>query len=213
MGSHHEVVFSFLDDRHFIIPSVPSERPNEITLNVYELHHNQHDHAQKQEEDATPAPVRDYVLPLADALTDICSLRFFPDVSARGGATPGHFCADASKREFGIQIEATSQSTTDTVTVHELLVPFRALMTTAPKHVPPPCRRVCVCYEPFLGRRLAYASRLAAERHSNVPPEKLPPALRDVGVRQLRFAICCGALLVFEVCVPERHCVIPQGVN
>jgi len=32
-----------------------------------------------------------------------------------------------------------------------------------------------------------------------VPPEKLPPALRGVAARQLRFAVCCGALLVFEV--------------
>jgi len=196
VGSHHEleVVFSFLDDRHFVIPSVPSERPNEIILNVYELHHHQH---HGQQEDATPVPVRNHVLPLADALTDVCSLRFFPDVSARGGASPGHFYADASKREFGIQIEGTSQST-DTMTVHELLVPFRALMATAPKDTPPPCRRVSVCYEPFLGRRLAYASRLAAERHSNVPSEKLPLALRGIGARRLRFAVCCGALLVFE---------------
>jgi hypothetical protein len=155
-------------------------------------------------------PVRNYVLPLADALTDVRSLRFFPDVSARGGASPGHFYADASKREFGIQIELTSQST-DTDTVHELLVPFRALMAVAPKDTPPPCRRVSVCYEPLLGRRLAYASRLAAERHSNVPPEKLPPALRGVGARQLRFAVCCGALLVFEVCPAVLR--ILQGMN
>jgi len=194
VGSQHEVVFSFLDDRHFVIPSVPSERPNEIILNVYQLHHHQH---HGQQEDATPVPIRSYPLALADALADVSSLRFFPDVSARGGASPGHFYADASKREFGIQIEATSQST-DTVTVHELLVPFRALMAMAPKHTPPPCRRVSVCYEPLLGRRLAHASRLAAERHSNVPPEKLPPALRGVATRQLRFAVCCGALLVFE---------------
>ena len=98
---------------------------------------------------------------------------------------------------FGIQIEVTSQST-DAVTVYELLVPFRALMAMAPKY-PPPCRRASVCYEPFLGRRLAYASRLAVERHSKVPAEKLPPALRGVEARQLRFAVCCGALLVFEV--------------
>jgi hypothetical protein len=65
---------------------------------------------------------------------------------------------------------------------------------------PPSWRRASVRYEPFLGRRLAYASRLAAERRSKVPAEKLPPALRDVGARQLRFAISCGALLVFEVC-------------
>jgi hypothetical protein len=204
------VVFSFLDDRHFVIPSVPAERPNEIVLNVYELHHDHQHHANGQQDDATPVPIRSYVLPLTDALTDICSLRFFPDVSARGGASPGHFYADASKREFGIQIEATSRST-DTVTVHELLVPFRALMAKTPKHTPPPCRRVSVCYEPFLGRRLAYASRLAAEHHSNLPPEKLPLALRDVAARQLRFAVCCGALLLFEVC-PAALC-IPQGMN
>jgi hypothetical protein len=141
-------------------------------------------------------PIRCYVLSLADALTGVSSLRFFPDVSARGGASPGHFYADASKREFGIQIEAASQST-DVVTLHEVLVPCWALME---KNSPPPWRRVSVRYEPFLGRRLAYASRLAAERQSKVPADKLPLALRDVGARQLRFAISCGALLVFEVC-------------
>jgi len=197
VGGYHEPVFSFLDDGHFVIPSIPSERPNEIVLNVYQLHQHQH-HGQGQRQTA-PIPVRGYVLSLADALTDVFSLRFFPDVSARGGASPGHFYADASKREFGIQIEATSQSE-DMVTVHELLVPVRALMVVAPTDSPPPCRRVSVRYEPFLGRRLAYASRLAAERQSKVPADKLPPALRDVGARQLRFAICCGALLVFEVC-------------
>jgi hypothetical protein len=85
------------------------------------------------------------------------------------------------------------------MTVLELLVPFRALMAVAPKDTPPPCRRVSVRYEPFLGRRLAYASRLAEERHFKVPSEKLPSALRGVGARQLRFAVCCGALLMFEV--------------
>ena len=203
MGSHHEVVFSFLDDRHFVIPSVPSQRPNEIILNVYQLLDHQY-HGQQQ--DAASVPVRSYVLPLTDALTGICSLRFFPDVSACGGASPGHFYADASKRDFGIQIEATSRSPTDTVTVHELLVPFRALMALTPKHSPLPCRRVSVSYEPFLGRRVAYASRLAAERHSKVPTEKLPTALRGVRARQLRFAVCSGALLIFEVC-PAALCI------
>jgi hypothetical protein len=209
VGSGHDAVFSFLDDRHFVVPSVPSERPNKIILNVYRLHHH-HYHGQQQ--DTTPIPVRSYVIPLTDAFTAVSSLRFFPDVSARGGASPGYFYADASKREFGIQIEATSQST-DTVTVHELLVPFRALMAMAPKHTPPPCRRVSVCYEPYLGRRLAYASRLAAECHSKVLAEKLPPALRGVRARQLRFAVCCGALLVFEVSLGGYGIVFLWGMN
>ena len=120
--------------------------------------------------------------------------------SARCGASPGHFDADASKREFGIQIEATCQST-QTTTVHELLVPIRAL--TTPRRAPSlPCRRVNVGYEPFLGRRLAHASRRAAEHQSAVSSDKLPVGLRDVGARQLRFAVCSGALLVFEVCPP-----------
>ena len=92
--------------------------------------------------------------------------------------------------------------------MHELLVPVRALTkerSAGPESEsppPPPYRRVNVSYEPFLGRRLAHASRSAAEHQAAVAPEKLlPPALRDVGARRLRFAICSGALLVFEVCV------------
>jgi hypothetical protein len=151
-------------------------------------------------------PVRSYEL---DAFTAVSTLRFFPDVSARCGSSPGHFYADASKREFGIQIEATCKSTEKT-TVHELLVPVRALTkkrsagseSESESPPPPPYRRVNVSYEPFLGRRLAHASRSAAEHQAAVAPEKLlPPALRDVGARRLRFAICSGALLVFEVCV------------
>ena len=101
--------------------------------------------------------------------------------------------------------------------MHELLVPVRALTkkraagSDSDSESPPPappCRRVNVSYEPFLGRRLAHASRSAAEHQAAVAPEKLlPPALRDVGARRLRFAICSGALLVFEVCVffPARR--------
>jgi hypothetical protein len=205
VGSGHEAVFSFLDDHHFVIPSIASERPNEIVLDIFQLDHDHRQHhgqqqqqqeEEEEEEEAALIPIRRYVLSLADALTDVSSLRFFPDVSARDGASPGHFYADASKREFGIQIEAISKLTYAT-TVHELLVPLRALMA---KHTHPPCRRVSVDYEPFLGRRLAYASRLTEELPYKVPADKLPPALRDVGARQLRFAICCGALLVFEVC-------------
>jgi hypothetical protein len=29
--------------------------------------------------------------------------------------------------------------------------------------------------------------------------EKLPAALRGIGACQLRYAVCCGALFVFEV--------------
>jgi len=195
MGSLHDAVFSFLDDRHFVVPAVPSERPNEIVLNVHRLCH------QSTPQQQAPALVRSHVLSLADVLTDVCSLRFFPDVSARGGASPGHFYADASTRAFGMQIEATSLAT-KRETVQELLVPVRALVAPVaapPRHSPPPppYRRASVCYEPFLGRRLAYASRVAG-REVPVPAEKLPPALRGVGARQLRFVVCCGALLVFE---------------
>ncbi|KAH9991077.1 hypothetical protein BJV77DRAFT_1009875 [Russula vinacea] len=169
VGSYHEAVFSFLDDRHFIIPSIASERPNEIALDTFQFHHPHH-HGQQQH------------------------------ISARGGACPGHFYADASKREFGIEFEATSKSTDAMVVVHELLVPLRALMAIAPKHTPLPCRPVSVDYEPCLGRRLAYAVRVTEEHPYKVSVDLLPPALRDVGAH-LRFAICCGALLVFEVCL------------
>jgi len=176
-------VFTFLDDRHFVIPSVLSEDPGEIVLNVYPLF------PQLGQQQA-PAIIRSYVLSLPDVR--IRTLRFFPDVSARGGASPGHFYADASKRMFGIQIEVTSLSTEGEETVQELLVPVQALKATTRA---PPYRRASVPYEPFIGRRLAYASRVAEVW---MPVEKLPPALRGVDTCQLRFAVCCGALLVFE---------------
>jgi hypothetical protein len=178
-------VFTFLDDRHFVIPSVLSERPGEIVLNVYPLF------PQSGRQQA-PAIIRSYVLSLPDVR--IRTLRFFPDVSARGGASPGHFYADASKRVFGIQIEATSLSTEgEGETVEELLVPVQALKATTRV---PPYQRASVSYEPFIGRRLAYASRVVEVW---MPVEKLLPALRGVDTSQLRFAVCCGALLVFEV--------------
>ena len=199
VGSYHEAVFSFLDDRHFIIPSIASERPNEIALDTFQFHHPHH-HGQQQRSEPTPTLIRRYVLSLPDDITNIYNLRFFPDISARGGACPGHFYADASKREFGIEFEATSKSTDAMVVVHELLVPLRALMAIAPKHTPLPCRPVSVDYEPCLGRRLAYAVRVTEEHPYKVSVDMLPPTLREVGA-QLRFAICCGALLVFEVCL------------
>ena len=188
MGGWFDPVFAFLDDRHFVIPSVPAECPSEILLNVYQLCTG----PQSGQQQAPPAIMRSYVLSVSDVLEEIRTLRFFPDVSARGGASPGHFYADASRRVFGIQIEATSLST-KRETVQELLVPVQALK--APMRSPV-YRRASVCYEPFIGRRIAYASR-AAER--KVPMEKLPAVLRGVGACQLRYAVCCGALFVFEV--------------
>jgi hypothetical protein len=188
VGNYFEAVFTFLDDGHFVIPSVPSELTGEIVLNVYALCPQP-----GQQQQQAPAVIRSYVLTLPDA--HIGTLRFFPDVSARGGASPGHFYADASKRVFGIQIEAASPSTKgeEGETVQELLVPVQALKAATRA---PPYRRASVPYEPFIGRRIAYASRAAEGR---LPAEKLPPALRGVGACQLRYAVCCGALLVFEV--------------
>jgi len=37
VGCWFDPVFSFLDDRHFVIPSVLAERPGEILLNIYRL--------------------------------------------------------------------------------------------------------------------------------------------------------------------------------
>jgi len=218
VGSLHDAVFSFLDDRHFVIPSVLSdpERPGEIGLDVYQFCPYPRPPRRGQQEAPTVILVRSYVLSVSDVLKDIRTLRFFPDVSARGGAPspPGHFYADASKRAFGIQVEATSLSTKQE-TLQELLVPLRAL--SAPTREPP-YRRASVSYEPFIGRRLAYASRAAAvERRTSVPPEKLPLALRGVGASRLRYAVCCGALLVFEVRVlayfaKERALLISLGI-
>jgi len=188
VGCWFDPVFSFLDDRHFVIPSVLAERPSEIVLNVYRLCPRPQSGRQPV---PPPAIIRSHALSVSHVLEEIRTLRFFPDVSARGGASPGHFYADASRRVFGIQIEATSLST-KRETVQELLVPVRALKA----HMRSPmCRRASVRYEPFVGRRLAYASR-AAER--KIPMEKLPAALRGVGTCRLRYAVCCGAFLGFE---------------
>jgi len=135
-----------------------------------------------------PAVIRSYVISDSDVLEGIRTLR----VSARGGACPGHFYADALRRAFGIQIEATSLST-KRETVQELLVPVQALKASTQS---PVNRRASVCYEPFIGQRLASASRVAERK---VQTEKLPAVLRGVGACQLRYAVCCGALFVFEV--------------
>ena len=193
VGNWFEPVFSFLDHRHFVIPSVLAERSNEILLNVYRLCPRSQPGQQQQISPPPAAIIRSYVLSISDDLEDIRTLRFFPDVSARGGATPGHFYADASRRMFGIQIEAMFRSTKRN-TVQELLVPVRALKASTRS---PVYRSASVRYEPLIGRRLAYASRAA---EGKIPLEKLPDALRGVGPSQLRYAVCCGALFVFEVC-------------
>jgi hypothetical protein len=61
-----------------------------------------------------------------------------------------------------------------------------------------------VFYEPFLGRRLGHASRAIKMEHQ-IPAEKLPSALRNVHASQLHFAVCWGALLVFELEVCPEH--------
>lgn len=222
VGNLHDAVFSFLDDRHFVVPSLAppppssSARASEIILSVHRLCHQ----CARQ---PSPPLVRSYVLSVADVLADVRSLRFFPDVSARGGAASpaGHFYADASRRVFGIQIEATYLST-ERATVQELLVPVRALMGTGMMGMDmmsgggdhrsssesPRYRRASVCYEPFIGRRIAYASRAGQPHWQQMPVEKLPPALRGVGACRLRFAVCCGALFVFEVCVVSMDALL-----
>jgi hypothetical protein len=187
VGSLDNAVFSFLDGHHFVVPFLQSRCSGEILLDIYQFSQ------QCKQQQQVPPIVRSYVLSVADVLTKVHTLRFFPDVTGQGGAPPGHFYADVAERVFGIQIEATSLLT-KRETVQELLVPVRALM--GPQRSPR-YRRVSVCYEPFLGRRLAYASR-TMERE--FPAEKLPPVLRSVCASRLRFAVCCGALLVFEVC-------------
>jgi len=239
MGNLYDAVFSFLDEHHFVVPSVLDKRTSEIVLDVYQLCHHHHrprprrpspcGQQQRQQQplgwvQEAPTIVRRYVLSVAaDALTDVRALRFFPDVSGRGGASPGYFYADVSKRAFGIQFEATSLETRRE-TVQELLVPLRALLapeqeqeqeqssppppssSSSSSSCSPPYRRASVRYEPYLGRRIAYASR-EGERTgtcaSSLPAEKLPPALRGVGAGRLRFAVCCGALLVFEHAVED----------
>jgi hypothetical protein len=178
-----EPVFAFLDDHHFVIPSILSERPGEIVLDVYPLFPQSGQHQ-------APAIIRSYVLSLPDV--QIYSLCLVADVSARGGAFPGHFYANPSKRMVVIQIEVTILST-NRETFEELLVPVEALKATT--HALQ-YRRASVCYEWFMGQCLAYASRAAEVR---TPAEKLPPALRGVDARRLRYVVCCGALLVFEV--------------
>jgi len=107
-----------------VIPSVLADRPSEILLNVYWLY-------------PRPQSIQQQVPPPAIIRT----LRFFPDVSARGGASPGHVYADASRRVFGTQIEATSLAT-KRETVQELLVPVQALKASTQS---PVYRRASVC--------------------------------------------------------------------
>jgi hypothetical protein len=156
-GSQFEPVFSFLDHRHIAAPSILAEPSSQILLNVHRLcPHSQP--GQQPRVSRSPAIVRSYVLSVSDVLEYICTLRFFPDVSARGGASPGHFYADASQRVFGIQIEATSYLT-KRETVQELLVPVQTLKASARS---PVYRRASVCYEPFIGRRLCMGMELVS---------------------------------------------------
>ena len=187
--SWFDPAFSFLDYCRVMIPSILVEHPSELLLHVYQLCPRPQF---GQQQVSPPAIIRNYVLSFTDVLQDICTLRFVPDVNARGGASLGHFYADASQRVFGIHTEATSLST-KRETVQELFVPVPTLEASTRS---PMYRRASVCYEPFIGRRLAYASR-AAER--KVPTEKLSAALSGVRACRLRYAVCCCALFVFEV--------------
>jgi hypothetical protein len=85
-----------------MIATFLAERPSKIPKNLHRLSPRPQC---GQQQVPPPGIIRDYVL------DDIRILRFFPDVSARGDASPGHFYADASRHVSGIQIETTSLST------------------------------------------------------------------------------------------------------
>ena len=139
---YFEPVFSFLNHHHFCGPSILAEPLSEILVNVHQLcPHPQP--GQQPQVSRSPAIVRSYVLKY------ICTLRFFPDVSGWGSASPGHVYADASQRVFGIRIEATSHSMKREI-VQELLVPVQTLKASARS---PVYRHASVRYEPFIGRR------------------------------------------------------------
>jgi len=197
-------VFSFLDDHYFVVPYVPPKHLSEIVLNVHRLyhHHSYPRGPQQRQPQESPPIVRRYVLSVAaHALNGVRAVRFFPDVSACGGASPGHFYADVSKRVFGFQFEARSLKTGGGNTVLELLIPLRALMDPE-QSLPPPYRLARVVDHLYLGWRLAYASRVGERIGTgadSVPAEKLPLALRGATASRLRFAVCGGALLGFEV--------------
>ena len=133
-------------------------------------------------------------------------LRFFPDVTTQGGAPPGHFYADPTKRVMGIHTETTTETTSDGLNdsydsyVEETVVPVRTLMGWDSLKM----SRESIFYEPFLGRWLGHASRAIKMEHQ-IPAEKLLPALRDVHASQLRFVVCWGALLVLELEVCPKH--------
>jgi len=183
----------------FVVPSVLPERPSEVVLNVHQLcHHYPYSRgSQQQQPQEEPAIVHRHVLSVAtDVLTYSGSgtMRLFPDMSALGGASPGHFYADTSKRALRIQLQGTFLETGWEIL--EWLVPLRALMD--PEQSSLSYCSVSVVYEPYLGWEFACASR-AGEATGSVPAAKLPLALRDVGADRLWFAIRCGALIVFEV--------------
>jgi len=138
-----------------VIPSILAESPNEVLLNVYWLCPC----PQSEQQQVPPLVVIcNYVL--EDIRTRM--LRFFPDVSTHGGGSLRHFYADASQRVFGIQIEATSLLTKQE-TIQQLLVPVQTLKALKALTRSPVYRRAS-CYEPFIGRRLAYASRAAGRK-------------------------------------------------
>ena len=77
-----EPVFAFLDDHHFVIPSILSERPGEIVLDVYPLF------PQLGQQQA-PAIIRSYVLFLPDVEIYSLCLLFGPRRQRTWRCVPG----------------------------------------------------------------------------------------------------------------------------
>ena len=112
VGSWFDPVFSILDDRRFMNPSVLVGRPGELPLDVPSVWA------------AASVTTGDY--PQLRALRlgrspGYLHLRFLPDVGTRG-ASSEHIYADASQRVFGIQIEVTSLSTKRETVQYELFI-------------------------------------------------------------------------------------------
>lgn len=172
----HDAIFSFLDDRPFVVPSLPSpsERASEIILSVHQPCHRC---ARKP----SPPRVRSYFLSVADVLADVRSLRFFPNVCARrrgvsrGPLLRGHVQARVRHPDRGDVPVGGEGDLSGTARPHSGAHGYghdkrrwRRWWPWADYDYEPPShhsfeslryRRAIVFYEPFISRRLGYASR------------------------------------------------------
>ena len=163
MGSWFDPVFSFLDDLHFVIPSVLAERPSEIVLNVYRPLCPCSQSGQQQ---APPPPPGDHPQLLRPLRLGHTHAPLLPRRRRRRRRVPGAHPGILLRGPVPTRVfRHTSVSNEEGRPCRSSLVPVRAAQRfDAVARVS--TRASVRYYEPVIGRRLAYASRAAAAERS-----------------------------------------------